>query len=63
MMKQFRDGDKKVEIGTKKAVWTLTKSERKSLDNKALKEELPDLFERYSKTTEVYTLKTADIAE
>ena len=59
MANQFRDGDKKVEIGTKKYTWTLTKSERNSLDSTALKKELPDVFKKYSKVSEIYTLKTA----
>ena len=61
MIGQFRDGDKKVEIGTSKYTWTLTKSERSSLDSTALKKELPDVAKKYTKTTEVYTLKTAEI--
>lgn len=61
MTNQFRDGDKKVEIGTSKYTWTLTKSERNSLDSTALKNELPDVFKKYTKTSEVYTLKTTEI--
>lgn len=61
MIKQFRDGDKKVEIGTKKYTWTLTKSERNTLDSTALKKELPDVAKKYSKITEVYSLKTSEI--
>lgn len=63
MVNQFRAGDKKVEIGTKKYTWTLTKSERDSLDSTALKKELPDVFKKYSKVTDVYTLKTAAVEE
>lgn len=63
MIDQFRDGDKKVEIGTKKYTWTLTKSERNSLDSTKLKKELPDVFTKYSKTTSVYSLKTVSIEE
>ena len=63
MIGQFRDGDKKVEIGTKKYTWTLTKSERSSLDSTALKKELPDVAKKYTKVTEVYTLKTAEREE
>ena len=63
MVNQFRDGDKKVEIGTKKYTWTLTKSERNSLDSTALKKELPDVFKKYTKVTDVYTLKTSVIEE
>ena len=63
MVNQFRDGDKKVEIGTNKYTWTLTKSERNSLDSTALKKELPDVFKKYSKVTDVYTLKTVAVEE
>lgn len=61
MVNQFRDGDKKVEIGTSKYTWTLTKSERNSLDSTALKKELPDVFKKYTKVSEVYTLKTTEV--
>jgi predicted phage-related endonuclease len=61
MVNQFRDGDKKVEIGTSKYTWTLTKSERNSLDSTALKKELPDVFKKYTKVSEVYTLKTVSV--
>ena len=63
MTTQFRDGDKKVEIGGKKYTWTLTKSERNSLDSTALKKDLPDVFGKYTKTSEVYTLKKSIIEE
>ena len=63
MSGQFRDGDKKVEIAGKKYTWTLTKSERSSLDSTALKKELPDVFGKYTKKTEVYSLKKAIIEE
>lgn len=61
MIGQFRDGDKKVEIGTKKYTWTLTKSERSSIDTTTLKKELPDVAKKYTKVTEVYSLKTAEV--
>ena len=61
MVNQFRAGDKKVEIGTSKYTWTLTKSERNSLDSTALKKELPDVFKKYTKVTDVYTLKTSEV--
>ena len=61
MSGQFRDGDKKVEIAGKKYTWTLTKSTRNSLDNTALKKDLPDVFGKYTKTSEVYTLKKSII--
>lgn len=60
MIGQFRDGDKKVEIGTKKYTWTLTKSERSSIDTTTLKKELPDVAKKYTKVTEVYSLKTVE---
>jgi chromosome segregation ATPase len=63
MTSQFRDGDKKVEIPGKKYTWTLTKSERNSLDSTALKKDLPDVFGKYTKKTEVYSLKKSIIEE
>lgn len=63
MKSQFRDGDKKVEIASKKYTWTLSKSERNSLDSSKLKKELPDVFTKYSKKSEVYSLKTVAIEE
>ena len=60
---QFRDGDKKVEIAGKKYTWTLSKSERTSLDSKTLKEELPDVYGTYTKKTEVLNLKKSIIEE
>ena len=63
MSDQFRDGDKKVEITGSKYTWTLTKSERTSLDSTTLKKELPDVFGKYSKKTEIYSLKKSIIEE
>lgn len=63
MKSQFRDGDKKVEIAGKSYTWTLSKSERNSLDSAKLKKELPDVFTKYSKKSEVYSLKTVAIEE
>ena len=63
MSGQFRDGDKKVEIPGKKYTWTLTKSERNSLDSTALKNDLPDVFGKYQKKTEVFSLKKSIIKE
>ena len=57
MSGKFRNGDKKVEILGKKYTWTLTRSERNGLDSTALKKDLPDVFGKYTKTTEVLTLK------
>lgn len=61
MTKQFRDGDKKVEIAGKKYNWTLTKSTRTTVDTKLLKED--GLYEDYSKTSESMTLKKQLIEE
>ena len=61
MTGQFRDGDKKVEIPGKKYTWTLTKSVRESVDSKALKD--AGLYEKYSKSFEVLTLKKTPIEE
>ncbi len=63
MTGQFRDGDKKVEIPGKKYTWTLTRSERNSLDSTALKNDLPDVFGKYTKKSEVYSLKKSLIEE
>lgn len=63
MKSQFRDGDKKVEIVGKKYTWTLSKSVRNSLDSTKLKKELPDVYTKYTKTSEVYSLKTVAIEE
>ena len=63
MSTQFRDGDKKVEVATNKYTWTLTKSERNSLDSTTLKKELPDVFSKYVKKSEVYSLKKSIIEE
>ena len=61
MTGQFRDGDKKVEIVGNKYTWTLTKSERNGLDSTALKNDLPDVFGKYTKKSEVYSLKKSVI--
>lgn len=61
MISQFREGDKKVEIATNKYAWTLTKSERSTIDTTTLKKELPDVAKKYTKVSEVYSLKTAEV--
>lgn len=63
MSDKFRDGDKKVEIVGKRYTWTLTKSERNSLDSTRLKKELPDVFGKYTKTTEILSLRKSAIEE
>ena len=62
MTEQFRAGDKKVELKGNTYTWTLSKSERNSLDQTALKNDLPDVFGKYAKKSEVYSLKKAIIA-
>lgn len=61
MTSQFREGDKKVEIGGKSYTWTLSKSTRNALDTKAIEAEQPEIYKQYTKQTEVYTLKKAVI--
>lgn len=61
MKTQFRDGDNKVEIAGKKYTWTLSKSSRTSVDNDALKKD--GLYEKYSKISEVLTLRKKSIEE
>ncbi len=63
MSGQFRDGDKKVEIAGNKYTWTLSKSERSSVDSTRLKKEKPEIFSEYSKKTEVLSLKKSLIEE
>ena len=63
MTSQFRDGDKKVEIGGKKYTWTLTKSQRNALDTKTLEAEQPEIYKQYLKSSDVFTLKKAVIEE
>lgn len=63
MVGKFRDGDKKVEIAGKRYAWTLTKSSRSSFDSKALAKDLPEVFGKYNKKTDVYSLKKAAIEE
>ena len=58
---KFRDGDKKVELPGKKYTWTVTKSERSSIDTTALKKDLPDVCSKYMKQTEVISLKKSII--
>lgn len=61
MNKQFREGDKKVEITGKKYTWTLTRSTRSSVDTTALKK--AGLYDQYTKTSETLTLKKVPIEE
>lgn len=47
-VKQFRDGDKKVEVKGSTYTWTVSRSETTSIDKDALKAD--GLYEKYSKT-------------
>lgn len=53
-MKQFRDGDKKVEIKGSTYTWTVSRSETSTIDKKAL--EADGLFEKYQKKSEQYRM-------
>lgn len=61
MITQLRDGDKKVEMASRKYTLTLTKSIRNSFDSKTFKSVEPDLYEEYVKQSETYSLKQAPI--
>lgn len=53
-MKQFRDGDKKVEIKGSAYTWTVSRSETTTIDKKAL--EADGLLEKYQKRSEQYRM-------
>ena len=53
-MKQFRDGDKKVEIKGSAYTWTISRSETTTIDKKAL--EADGLLEKYQKKSEQYRM-------
>lgn len=53
-MKQFRDGDKKVEIKGSTYTWTVSRSETATIDKKAL--EADGLLEKYQKKSEQYRM-------
>lgn len=59
MSEQFRDGDTKVELTGQRYSWTLSKSVRKSVDSKKLKDD--GLFDQYAKESESYTLRNTVI--
>ncbi|WP_373797444.1 YqaJ viral recombinase family protein [Jeotgalibaca porci] len=59
MTEQFRDGDTKVELTGQRYSWTLSKSVRKSVDSKKLKDD--GLFDQYAKESESYTLRQTAI--
>lgn len=53
-MKQFREGDKKVEVKGSTFTWTVSRSETTGIDKDALKAD--GLLEKYSKKTETYRM-------
>lgn len=53
-MKQFRDGDKKVEIKGSAYTWTVSRSETTTIDKRAL--EADGLLEKYQKKSEQYRM-------
>lgn len=53
-MKQFRDGDKKVEIKGSIYTWTVSRSETATIDKKAL--EADGLLDKYQKKSEQYRM-------
>ena len=53
-VKQFRDGDKKVEIKGSTYTWTVSRAETATIDKKAL--EADGLLERYQKKSEQYRM-------
>ena len=61
MIKQFREGDKKVEVASKKFNWILTKIVSNKLDTTALKKDLPDVAKKYTKPATSYRLDTEEI--
>lgn len=61
MSKQFRNGDNKVECKGTKYTWTLAKSIRTSVDTAKL--QAAGLYSKYTKSSEVLTLKKSLIEE
>lgn len=59
MTKQFRPGDKNVELSGAVYKWTLTKASRNTLDSKALEKNEPKIYGKYVKASETLTLKSA----
>ena len=53
-MKQFRDGDKKVEVKGSAYTWTVSRSESTTIDKKAL--EADGLLEKYQTKTKQYRM-------
>ena len=63
LVAQFRDSDKTVKYSSASQTYTVTKSERATIDAKALKAEKPDIFAEYAKKSTSYTLKASAIKE
>lgn len=59
LVSQFREGDKTVKYSSSVQTYTVTKSERATIDTKALKADKPDIFAAYVKTSTSYTLKAS----
>ena len=57
LVAQFREGDKTVKYASSAQTYTVTRSNRTSLDAKALKVEQPEIFDAYVRTTTTETLK------
>jgi hypothetical protein len=63
LVAQFRDTDKSVKFSSAAQIYTVTKSERATLDSKALKADKPEIYAEYVKTSTSYTLKASAIKE
>lgn len=61
MSEKFRDGDTKVTAQTNSYVWTLSKTIKKTVDDKALKAD--GLFDKYAISKETLTLTKKEIKE
>lgn len=59
MQKQFRTGDKKVEIKSDRFVWTLTKTNRADVDRDAMR--AAGIYDNYLKSSVSYALKSTYI--
>jgi len=57
LVAQFRESDKSVKYTSTTQTYTVTKSERATVDTKALKAEKPDVYAAYTKKSTTYTLK------
>lgn len=59
LVSQFRESDKSVKYSSPSQTYTVTKSERATIDAKALKADKPDIFAAYAKKSTSYTLKAS----